>query len=97
MPKRKSRKPTGLHALIGKKVVLDTAGPLTYLGTLREIHGDGFLLSDADIRDRNEGHVSKEEYICEARRSGIQANRKSVFVLAHAVLSASPLNEVVKG
>ncbi|MCG8406798.1 MAG: hypothetical protein MI923_16500 [Phycisphaerales bacterium] len=84
-----------LAQLIGHEVVLDTAGPMTYLGTLREIHRDGFWLEGADIRDRSEGHVTKERYICEARTHGIRANRKRIFVFAETVISCSALDDVV--
>ncbi|MBN2562735.1 MAG: hypothetical protein JXQ75_17570 [Phycisphaerae bacterium] len=88
---------SSLKGLIGQKVVLDTAGPITYLGTLKEIRPDGFWLEDADFRDRNEGHDSKEEYICEARDKGIRANRGRIFVFAHAVISTSALEDVIIG
>jgi len=86
---------TGLSRLIGSEVVLDTAGPTIYLGTLREICSDGLWLEDADIRDRTEGHVSKEGYVCEAKRLGIRSNRRRIFVRIEIVLSCSALADVV--
>lgn len=81
--------------LIGREVVLDTAGPVTYLGTLAAICPDGFWLENADFRDRVEGHATKESYVCEARQLGIRANRHRIFVFAHAVISVSCLADVV--
>ncbi len=86
--------PSGMESLIGRRVVLDTAGPITCLGTLREICADGFWLDAADIRDRTEGHIPKEWYVCEARHHGIRPNRARIFVLA-AVISCSALDDVV--
>lgn len=86
---------SSLEQLIGREVVLDTAGPITYLGTLTEIRPDGFWLRDADFRDKSEGHVTKERYVCEAKKNGIRANRKRIFVLAEAVISCSALEDVV--
>lgn len=84
-----------LESLLGREVVFDTAGPITYLGTLREIRPEGYWLADADIRDRTEGHVSKEIYVREARLHGIQPNRKSIFVFSTTVVSCSVLEDVV--
>ena len=82
-------------SLVGKTVVLDTAGPITYLGTLHAITTDGFILKDADFRDRTEGHVTKEAYVWEARENGIRANRRRIFVFKHVVISVSALDDVL--
>lgn len=86
---------SSLARFIGRDVVLDTTGPTTYLGTLREICADGFWLEDADIRDRTEGHVTKERYVCEARKLGINVNRKRIFVFREIVNSCSALEDVI--
>ena len=86
---------SSIEELVGFDVVLDTAGPVTYLGTLSEICPDGFWLTDADIRDRTEGHVSKERYVCEAKDNGIRANRRRIFVFREVVVSCSALDDVV--
>lgn len=82
-------------AFLNAEIVLDTAGPVTYLGTLEALEPDGLWLRDADIRDRNEGHVSKERYIAEARRDGIIANRRRIFVRRDVILSCSRLEDVM--
>lgn len=84
-----------LAELVGRKVVLDTSGPLIYLGTLERITSEGFWLAAADIRDRNEGHDTKEEYICEAQKLGIRENRRRIFVFAQVVVSISALDDVI--
>lgn len=84
-----------LTPLISRQVILDTAGPLTYLGTLVGVAPDGFWLENADMRDRNEGHVSKERYVCEARISGIRPNRRRIFVARSVVVSISALEDVI--
>ena len=86
---------SGFEEVVGRKVILDTAGPITFLGTLVELRPDGLWLEEADIRDRNEGHVSKERYACEAKLSGIRANRQRIFVAMSVVISASALDDVV--
>ncbi len=90
-----AQKTQSLKALIGRKVVLDTAGPIMFLGTLKEVRPDGLWLDHADIRDRSEGHVTKEGYACEAKLNGIRPNRRRLFVAAHVVISVSALDDVV--
>ncbi len=80
--------------LIGRKVVLDTAGPILYLGTLQAVTGEGFWLSEADVHDRNEGNMNKEHYVIESRKQGISANRRRVLVLRTVVVSISALEDV---
>lgn len=86
---------SGFSELVGRKVILDTSGPITFLGTLVEERPDGLWLEQADIRDRNEGHVSKERYACEAKLNGIRANRQRIFVAMSVIISASALDDVV--
>ncbi|RMF86110.1 MAG: hypothetical protein D6744_00295 [Planctomycetota bacterium] len=88
-----------LDALIGRRVVLDTASSLIYIGELRAVEEAGFWLVDADLHDRNEGHSTKEEYVSEARRLAAggarRVNRRRVFVERRAVVSLSALDDVV--
>lgn len=83
-----------ISSLLGKPVILDTAGSIFYLGTLRECTADGLWLDDADVHNENEGHATKDLYILESCQHGIRANRTSVFVLQSAVLSVSALKAV---
>jgi hypothetical protein len=84
-----------LESLLGRTVVLDTAGSIIFLGTLLEVKADGFWLETADLRDKAEGHVSKERYICEAATNGVVSNRRRLFVFRHVVVSVSALEDVV--
>jgi hypothetical protein len=84
-----------LNALLGCEVVLDTAGSVFYLGRLVAHDQSGFLLADADVRNTDEGHASREQYIVESRRDGIRVNRTRVFVLRQTVVSVSALADVV--
>ncbi|MCK6455415.1 MAG: hypothetical protein L6Q92_02630 [Phycisphaerae bacterium] len=82
-------------ALTGETIVLDTAGPILFIGTLREVRPDGFWLDNADVHDCSEGHANKELYVCEARQTGVRPNRRSVFVVRQAVISASRLSDAI--
>jgi len=83
-----------VRALIGRQVVLDTAGPVVYLGRLVDCSASGFWLEAADAHNQNEGHATKEQYIQEASEEGVRINRKRVFVMGQAVISLSALDDV---
>ena len=88
-----------LDSLLNRRVVIDTNGPMVYIGTLLSCGAAGYWLSDADVHDRSDGHSTKEVYISEVHaieQSGVRrANRRRVFVERHAVLSVSALDDVV--
>ena len=88
-----------LNELVGRRVVLDTAGPMIYIGTLEAHEAGGYWLVDADVHDRTEGHSTKEKYVSESvaleREGAPRTNRKRVFVERHAILSVSALDDVV--
>ncbi len=82
-----------------QRVVLDTSGPMLYIGRLDGFDDRGYWLSDADVHDRSDGHSTKERYVNEAHeleRSGSRRiNRRRVFVERHAVISISALADIV--
>jgi len=84
-----------LQSLIHHPVVLDTFGPVVYLGTLAEVTESGVWLTDADVHDCRDGHATRELYVLDAARDGISPNRKRVYVLRSGVASVSRLDEVV--
>jgi hypothetical protein len=78
----------------GRQVVLDTQGPLLYIGTLTEV-GRGFLLlSEADVHDRNDSPATKDLYLVETRELGVRVNRERVLVVWEQVASVSLLEDV---
>lgn len=86
---------SSLEDLVGCDVVLDTAGPIVYLGKLTRIDEQGFWLEDADLHNTSEGHATREQYITEAAKDGIRVNRRWICVLRHTVISISALADVV--
>jgi hypothetical protein len=84
-----------LAAYYGKDVVLDTAGPLVYIGRLLSVDSHFFTLSDVDVHDMNDGHAPKEKYILDALKFGIKKNRARVLVRRGEVLSLSLLEDVI--
>ena len=87
---------TPLDAYLTHAVVLDTSGPIVYLGRLVGVHEAGFVLEDADVHDCRDGHATKEVYVNEARHHGISPNRRQVTVLRTSVMSISKLSDVVE-
>ena len=83
--------------LLNRAVVLDTDGPIVYLGRLVEVAEHGFWLADADLHDCRDGHATKEQYVAEAHLHGYSPNRRRVFVMRSAVISVTPLDDVIVG
>lgn len=87
-----------VEQLLNRRVVIDTQGPLVYIGRLRQIDASGYWLSSADVHDRADGHSTKESYVSDARQLAAagtpRINRRLVFVARHAVVSLSALSDV---
>jgi hypothetical protein len=84
-----------LEALVGRDVVLDTRGPLVYIGVLGSADTHYFTLTDVDVHDMHDGHAPKEKYILDARKYGIKKNRARVLVRRDEVVSLSLLEDVI--
>jgi hypothetical protein len=94
--KRKGSSRQDILSFVGQKVVLDTDSSFVYLGTLKAVYDDFFLLENVDVHDKRESAVTKEVYIMDAKKYGIRPNRKSVWVRRDAVLSVSHLDDVIE-
>ena len=87
--------PEELRELSGLEVVVDTRSPYVYLGTLAE-YSDAFLtLRDVDVHDTTDSRSTKEVYIMNARKFGIQRNRANVKIRRTEVVSISLLSDVL--
>ncbi|MCA8959386.1 MAG: hypothetical protein KDC38_02685 [Planctomycetes bacterium] len=56
--------------LHGITIVVETAGPRTYVGRCFEETDDGVLLLDVDYHDSEEHALSREEYLARAAKFG---------------------------
>lgn len=81
--------------MVDECVVLETATPVMFIGTLTEVTDATYVLRDADVHDCRHGHASKEMYLAEVRREGITVNRRSVVVMRSTVICMSRLDDVV--
>jgi len=80
---------------LGKEVVLDTRGPIVYLGALAAVDPFFVTLADVDVHDMIDGRTPKEKYILDARKFGIKKNRARVVVRREEVISFSLLEDVI--
>lgn len=85
-----------LKAMVGAEVVVDTASPYVFLGTLRGEENGYLLLEDADAHDLRDSTTTREIYVLESKRHGIRRNRKRVMVRLDDVVAVSKLDEVVE-
>lgn len=83
-----------LLAWIGQIVVLDTQGPLIYIGTLIAATWAFVELRDVDVHDTNDARATKDLYLTETRHLGVRVNRAKVIVHRAQVISASLLADI---
>ena len=84
-----------LTPFLEQVVVLDTQGPLLYIGLLRLITPAALVLADADVHDTNDSRASKDLYLVETRDLGVRVNRTLVVVMRQQIASISLLRDVV--
>ena len=85
-----------LNDYLNKPVIIDTATPLIYIGTLSEIGNSFITLKDVDVHDRRESSTAKDLYIIEALKYGTKINRHTVKVVRREIVSISLLSDVVE-
>lgn len=76
-------------------MVLDVASPYVYIGTLSGWDPLYLHLEDADVHDLRDTKTTREVYLVDAKRLGINSNRKRVMVRTADVVSLSALEEIV--
>lgn len=84
-----------IESLIGVAVVLDTASPFVFLGRLQEVTPTFAVLHEADAHDLRETTTTREAYVLDAVRHGVNVNRSEVWVRWDEVVCVSRLTDVV--
>ena len=84
-----------LDVFLNQTVILDTQGPLIYIGTLQRITPASLVLSEADVHDTNDSRASKDLYLVETRDLGVRVNRSVVIIMRGQIASVSLLKDVV--
>jgi small nuclear ribonucleoprotein (snRNP)-like protein len=85
-----------VDALEGREVVIDLASQYVILGTLRGRDTHHYIVDNADVHDLRDTTTSRELYVLDAKRHGINATRKRVFVRMDGVVSLSNLADVIE-
>lgn len=84
----------GLIPLLHQEVVVDVSSQFVVLGTLREADGRFLVFEDADVHDLRDTTTTREQYVVEARRHGIQVNRKWTRLRQDEIVCISRLEDV---
>jgi hypothetical protein len=87
---------SSFDALEGREVVIDLASHYVILGTLRGRDPQHYIVDNADVHDLRDTTTSRELYVLDAKRHGINPNRKRVFVRMDGVVSLSNLADVIE-
>ena len=83
-----------LESLIGQVVVLDLESPYVVMGTFRGTEGPYCILEDADMHDLRDTATTRDLYVLDAKRHGVNCNRRRVFVRAGGIVGISRLADV---
>ncbi len=83
----------GHHELHGVTVVVETAGPLTYVGRFDTEDEAGVHLVNVGVHDASGGE-SREDYVRRSSRFGVRTERTHMVVPRADVARITPLGEV---
>ncbi len=83
-----------LDNLKGAVVVLDVTAAYSYIGTLEDWDDKYLHLSDADVHDLRDSKTTRDLYVLDARRHGVNVNRRHVLVAREQIVSLSRLEDV---
>jgi hypothetical protein len=81
--------------LMNRQVVFDVSSPFVYAGTLVGEDERYFVLEDADVHDLRDTTTTRELYVVEIKRHGINPNRRRVLVRRDEVVSLAALDDVL--
>ena len=82
--------------LVGENVVIDTDTSYVFVGKLETATERFVSLSNVDVHDMRDSHVTKEVYTLESLKYGIRHNRKLTHIRLERVISVSRLDDVVR-
>ena len=80
---------------IGREVILDVSSPYVYVGTFKGSSPHCLILEDADVHDLRDTSTTRERYVLDAKRHGVNHNRKRVLVRLDEIVSVSALDDVI--
>lgn len=84
-----------LEDLMGERVVIDLKGGFVCLGVLQRI-GEHFLeIRNADFHDLRDTETTRENYVVEAKMTGVKRNRRRVLLVRTEVVAVSRMEDIV--
>jgi small nuclear ribonucleoprotein (snRNP)-like protein len=84
-----------LQELVNEKVVIDLRSEYVCLGTLVGFDELFLELKNADLHDLRDTDTTRENYVAEAKVSGVQRNRKRLLVVRAEIVGIARLEDVV--
>lgn len=85
-----------ISPFLGRVVVLDLASRYVCIGTLTDSDPHFFTLVNADMHDLRDTSTTREVYVLDAKRHGINANRRQLSVRCEEVVGFSALDDVLE-
>jgi hypothetical protein len=84
------------HAeLHGITVVVETNGPLTYVGRYDSEDQHGVHMLDVGVHDASADQGSKDDYVRKSAKFGIRTNHKHLIVPMQQVFRITKLGEMI--
>ena len=77
-------------------MILDVSSPYVYVGTLKGSSPHSLILEDADVHDLRDTSTTRELYVLDVKRLGVNHNRKRVLVRIDEIVSISLLEDVIE-
>jgi hypothetical protein len=81
---------------VGQAVVIDVASPFVFVGTLAQSDPKYVILTDADAHDLRDTATTRDLYTLDAKRHGINVNRRRVLIDQAQIVSVSLLADVME-
>lgn len=83
-----------IRELMNRQVVLDVSSLFVYAGTLVGEDDRYLVLEDADVHDLRDTSTTRELYVVEIKRLGLNPNRSRVLVRREEIVSLAALDDV---
>lgn len=79
----------------GFDIIVDTKSALVFIGKLESATEWFLSLADVDVHDMTDSNTTKEIYIMESKKFGINRNRRVAKIRKAEIVSVSKLDDVV--
>lgn len=80
---------------LGQVVVVDTRARTVCIGRLHAMDAHAAVLRDVDVHDCRDSKTAKDLYLIEAKRHGVQVNRREARLPLGEVVAMSPLQDIL--